>query len=250
MNCIGSLMIKTGYLLCFVCYSCISFSQFNDTTHYHLSYAATGTLNRATEGRSFVLNNALAFEISKKSISLNNSNSWVYGENNGQLSINDFSSSLNFDLYKAVRTWYYWGLAGYTTSFSLNINNQFQIGGGIGHNTIRKKNAELVISDGILFETSNLYDPEPGKTVYVTTRNSLRVKYRWVIANVIVLDGTHFWQPSITSLSNYIVRSSNNLSIMLNKWLSVTTSVAYNRYNQTDRENLLINFGLTFEKYF
>lgn len=107
-----------------------------------------------------------------------------------------------------------------------------------------------MISDGILFESSNLYGDEAGKTAYITARNSLRIKYRWVIANIIVLDGTHFWQPSVTDLSNYIVRSSNNLSVTLNKWLSVTTSVAYNRYNQTNRENLLINFGLTFEKYF
>jgi hypothetical protein len=243
-------MIKAGWLLCYIFCSCIAFSQFSDTTHYYVNYAATGTLNKATEGRSYVLNNAFVFEISKKSMSLNTSNSWVYGENNGQLNINDFSSSLNFDLYKAVRTWYYWGLASYTTSYSLNISNQFQTGGGIGHNTIRKKNAELVISDGILFESSNLYGEEAGKTGQITVCNSLRVKYRWVIANIIVLDGTHFWQPSVTDLSNYIVRSSNNLSVTLNKWLSVTTSVAYNRYNRTNRENLLVNFGLTFEKYF
>lgn len=243
-------MIKTGWLLCCLLNSCIVFSQFSDTTHYFVNYAATGTLNRATEGNSYILNNAFIFEISKKNVSLNTSNSWVYGESNDKLTNNDFSSSLNFDLYKAVRTWYYWGLASYTTSYSLNISNQFQTGGGIGHNTIRTKNAELVISDGILFESSNLYGPETGKLAYVTVRNSLRIKYRWVIANIIVLDGMHFWQPSVTDLSNYIVRSANNLSVTLNKWLSVTTSVAYNRYNQTNRENLLINFGLTFEKYF
>jgi len=224
--------------------------QFTDSTHYLMSLSATGTFNRATEGKSYVLNNALGFEVSKKNVSLNSSNSWVYGETNGQLSINDFSSSLNFDVNRALRTWYYWGLASYTTSYSLKINNQFQLGGGMGVNAIRKPNAELVISDGILFESSNLYQTAEAAGTYITARNSLRVKYRWVIANIVVIDGMHFWQPSLTSLSNYIVRSANNLSITLNKWLSLTTSVVYNRYNQTNRENLLINFGLTFQKYF
>jgi len=243
-------MLKAACLLSCLLSACLAFPQFSDSTHYYLNYAATGTISRATEGRSYVLNNAFAFTVSKKQVSLNSTSSWVYGQTNGQLNINDFTSGLNFDLYRAVRTWYYWGLASYTTSYSLKISNQFQVGGGIGVNAVRKPNAELVISDGILFESSNLYGGETAKRDYITARNSLRVKYRWVIKNIIVIDGMHFWQPSLTSLSNYIVRSANNLSVTLYKGLSFTTSVAYNRYNQTNRENLLINFGLTFEKYF
>lgn len=243
-------MKKAAYVTGCILYCCVAFAQFDDTTHHHISYGATGTINRANEGHSYVLNNALTFEISKKNISLNTSNNWVYGESQGQITNNDFSSALNFDLYKATRTWYYWGLASYTTSYSLNIGNQFQTGFGIGHNTIRKKNAELVISDGILFETSNLHIPEPDKDTYVTARHSLRIKYRWVIWNIVVLDGMHFWQPAFNSLSNYIIKSSNNLSVVLNKWLSLTTSLNYNRFNQTSRENMLINFGLTLERYF
>lgn len=250
MNCIQFAMIRMACLLGCITMGGAAFSQFNDSTHYLLSYSATGTFNRATEGKSYVLNNALCFDINKKNMSLNSSNNWVYGENNGQLNLNDFSSALNFDINRALRTWYWWGLATYTTSYSLKINNQFQVGGGIGHNTIRTPNAELVISDGLLFESSNLYQTPETAGSHVTVRNSLRVKYRWVIANVVVIDGMHFWQPSLTSLSNYIVRSANNLSITLNKWLSLTTSVTYNRYNQTNRDNLLINFGATFQRYF
>lgn len=243
-------MKKKGSLLFCMLYCCTAYTQFNDSTYYHVSYAATGTYNKTDGNRSYIFNNALGFEINKKDVSFNSSNSWVYGESQTGVTNNDFSSSLNFDLFRTVRTWYYWGLASYTSSYSLDIHNQFQIGAGIGYNAIRKKNAELVISDGILFETSNLYNPLPGKTTYVTARNSLRIKYRWVILNSIVLDGMHFWQPALNSLSNYIVKSTGNLSVTLNKWLSLTTSVTYNRFNQTHRENLLINFGLTFQKYF
>jgi hypothetical protein len=101
-----------------------------------------------------------------------------------------------------------------------------------------------------LFETSNLYNPVPGKSVYVTARNSLRIKYRWVIKNLITVDGMHFWQPALNDISNYIIQSTGDLSVSLNKWLSLTSSVTYNRFNETHRENLLINFGLTFQKYF
>jgi len=227
-----------------------AFCQFNDSIHYRVSYAATGTINRATEGRSYVLNNAFNFDVNKKYMSLNNSNSWVYGEANGKKNLNDFSSSLNFDINRAIRTWYFWGLASYTTSYSLRIRGQFQAGGGIGHNTIRKPQAELVISDGILFERSNLYDAADEKKAAVLARNSLRIKYRFVIGKTVVIDGMHFWQPALSDFNDYIVRSTNGLSVNLNKWLSITTSLAYNRFNQTGRENLLINFGLTAQKYF
>jgi hypothetical protein len=243
-------MKKTGSLLCGILSYYVALSQFNDSTHYLLSYAATGTINKANEGNSYVLNNAFTFEVSKKAFSLNTTNNWVYGESENHVTNNDFSSALNFDLYRAVRTWYYWGLASYTSSYSLDISKQFQVGGGMGYNAIRKKNAELVISDGILFETSNLYESDPGKKNTVTARNSLRIKYRWVILNTIVLDGMHFWQPALNSLSNYIIRSTGNLSVSLSKWLSFTTSLTYNRINQTNRENMFINFGFTFEKYF
>jgi hypothetical protein len=243
-------MKKTGSLLgCIIVYF-TGYSQFNDTTHYYLNYAATGTLNKADNGHSYVLNNALTFEVNKKNVSFNSSSSYVYGESQSGVTNNDFTSSLNFDLYRAVRTWYYWGLASYTSSYSLNISNQFQTGAGIGYNTVRKSNAELVISDGILFETSNLYNPVPGKSVYVTARNSLRIKYRWVIKNLVTIDGMHFWQPALNDISNYIIRSTGNLSVSLYKWLSLTSSFNYNRFNETHRENLFINFGLTFQKYF
>jgi len=243
-------MKKTGSLLgCIVLYF-TGYAQFNDTTHYFLNYAATGTLNKADNGHSYVLNNALAFEVNKKNVSFNSSSNYIYGESQSGVINNDFTSGFNFDLFRAVRTWYYWGLASYTSSYSLNIRNQFQTGAGIGYNAVRKSNAELVISDGILFETSNLYNPVPGKSVYVTARNSLRIKYRWVIKNLVTIDGMHFWQPALNDISNYIIRSTGNLSVSLNKWLSLTSSVTYNRFTETHRENLLINFGLTFQKYF
>lgn len=251
MNCIPLAMKKRGSLLgCMLLFCYVALAQFNDSTHYHVNYAATGTYNRANSAQSYVLNNGATFDVSKKNVSLNSYTNYIYGVNEGQETNNDFSSTLNFDLFRATRTWSYWGLASYATSYSLKINNQFQAGGGISYNGARSKTVEWSISDGILFETSNLYNQNPGKSTHTLARNSLRVKYHFVFFKNIILDGMHFWQPALNDISDYIVRSNNNLSVALNKWLRVTASLTYNRFNETNSENMLINFGLTVDKYF
>lgn len=225
-------------------------AQFNDSTHYHLKFAATGIYNKTNDSRSYVFNNGVSFTMNKKNISLNSSNSWIYGRQGGALSNNDFYSGLNFDVLKNLRRLYYWGLATYTTSYSLKINHQFQGGVGLGYNIFNKKDVELVVSDGLLYETSDL-ELSPGvKDVYQTFRNSFRIKYHLDLNSLLVLDGSHFWQPSLRDFDDYIIRSSNTLTLKLRKWLGVTTSLNYNRLSRTGRENLLLNFGLTAETYF
>jgi len=123
-------------------------AQFTDSTHHYIKYVATGIINRTNAAKSFVVNNALSFSISRKNVSFNSNGSYVYGKQDGRLTNNDLIAGFNFDLFKDTRKWYYWGLANYTSSYSLNINNQFQTGIGPGYNFINKKNAELVISDG------------------------------------------------------------------------------------------------------
>ncbi|MBD0353166.1 MAG: DUF481 domain-containing protein [Flavisolibacter sp.] len=85
---------------------------------------------------------------------------------------------------------------------------------------------------------------------YHTFRNSLRLRYRFVIQQKVVLDGTHFWQPSLQYKDDSIIKSASSLSLMLNRWLNLTTALTYNRVTRTEKENLLLTFGLTVEKYF
>lgn len=88
-------------------------------------------INKTNDGRSYVLNNGLIFNINKKRTELSSNNSWIYGRQNDVLINNDFSSVLNFDLLQNVRRLYYWGLASFTTSYSLKIN--YSIPGRCGH---------------------------------------------------------------------------------------------------------------------
>lgn len=225
-------------------------AQFNDSVHYYTKFATTGIINKTNLSRSFVLNNAFAFSINKKAVSLNSSAGWIYGQQGGRLTNNDFTTGLNVDIHKNTRKLYYWGLVNLASSYSLNVNLQFQGGGGVGYNIVNKPTVEVVVSDGLLYERSSLKTDAITNDNYQTVRNSLRIRHRWVINNIITWDGTHFWQPSLVKFDDYIIRSTSNISIKLKKWLSLTSSVTYNKISRTDRDNLLISFGITAENYF
>ncbi|KAA2240921.1 DUF481 domain-containing protein [Chitinophaga agrisoli] len=227
-----------------------AFAQFSDSTHYYVKYASTGSINRTNDGNSYLLNNALAFKISKKKVVLNADGGYVYGQQDKQLTNNDVTASLNFNLYRDDRRFFYWGLTSYDKSYSLKINNRFQGGGGIAYDIISKPNATVNLSDGILFETSDLYLHDTIPDIYHTFRNSFRVYYKWTIKGIIVLEGAQFLQQSLSHGNDLIIKSNNSLSIKLSSWLAITAALSYNKLNRTDRENLLINYGLTIEKYF
>lgn len=226
-------------------------AQFNDSTYYFVNYTTTGIINRTNEGSSYTLNNGLRFGISKKKISFNNVNTWIYGKQFNILSNNDFSSAADFNVQATFPDFYYWGLGTFDKSYSLKINHRYQAGAGIGYHILTRKSISVNISDGILYEKGNLAVADLlGRTDYETFRNSLRIKFRFSFHEKVILEGTNFWQPSLSYKEDYIIKSSTALSIRLQKWLSLTSSLMYNHFNLSGRENLLLNFGLTFEKYF
>ncbi|MBS1565309.1 MAG: DUF481 domain-containing protein [Bacteroidetes bacterium] len=233
-------------------------THYTDTVHYHLNYAATGIINNANGVHSYVLTNAMKFNISRKSATINLSGSWIYGEQQKQLMNNDFSSGLDFDLYKSLRHFYYWGLATYNTSYSLKVNGQIQTGVGVGYNVVDKKNMVLILSDGLLYENGDLYEivyhadgtNSYQRSVYNTVRNSFRLLFHYNIRDLIVLDGTDFFQHSLSSFNDYIIRATQSVSLKLSKLLSFTTTLTYNKFTRTGAENLLLNFGLTLDKNF
>ena len=226
------------------------FSQYSDSVQYHIKYATGGSLNRTKDGDAYLLNNGLGFNTRKKSVELNSTTSWIYGQQNKVATNNDFSSYLDFNLYKTFPHFYYWGLAGYDHSLSLKINKRLQVGLGAAYSVIDRPNTQLNLSNGIIYETSDLYLDDTQRDVYQTMRNSFRLRYHFVIKDIITLDGTHFLQNSLSSGSDYIIKSVSTLGIRLKKWLSLTSSLNFNKMNRTKRETLFMNYGLTFEQYF
>jgi hypothetical protein len=255
-NLLYLIMIKQvkGALMIIICLCTIQlkgFSQFSDTVHFYVNYSGTGNINRTGTGTTYLLNNAFQFQVNMKKVSLNSSVSHVYGSDPVSKTNNDLLAMLNLDVLKGVQKFYYWGLAGYEKSFSLKVNNRFQAGGGVGYVFIDSAKANLELSDGILFETTDLDIPdESGKTSYQTARNSLRLKYRFIITKIFRFDGINFYQPALTDGKDYILKLTANFSIRLYKGLNITASFNYNRQNITASENLLLTYGLTYEKYF
>ncbi len=243
--------MKRTFIILFTLCHYFSFGQFSDTTSYHLNHMSTGIINKTNIANSYILNNNLKFNITKKRFTINSSNSWIYGKQQSKLTNNDVSLALDFNLLKTIRHFYYWGIVTYDKSYSLKINKRLQTGLGIGYNVVDKPNVAVVLSDGLLYENGDLYENDlVTRHVYQIFRNSFRLKYRVVIKEIFVLDGINFLQNSLSSEKDYIIKSNTNLSVKLKTWLSFTTSLTYNKINITGRENLLLTFGLTVDKYF
>jgi hypothetical protein len=228
------------------------FAQFNDTVNYYANFSGTGNLNRTnTTGSTYLLNNALQFQVSKKKFSINSMVNHVYGKNPTSKTNDDFLGILNLDILKGVQQFYYWALISYEKSFSLKLDKRFQAGAGVGYTFVNTDNANLEVSDGVLFETTDLSIPDQhGQSSYQTVRNSLRLKYRFVINEIFHFDGINFYQPSFSDGNDYILKLRASFSLKLYKWLNLTTSFNYNRQNITSTENLFLSYGLSMEKYF
>jgi len=226
-------------------------AQFNDSIHHYIRYAVTGIINKTDDTRSYLLSNTLRYNLRGKNRSLNFNGSHVFGQQNKTTSNNDVSAALDVNLFpKDSAKIYYWGLLNYDKSFSLKINGRVQTGIGLAYNFIDNSTRFFNVSEGVLYEKSDLKRPDGSKDVYQILRNSLRVRYRFTINGMIVLDGTNFLQNSLKNQHDYIIKSSNTLSVKMRKWLSIATTVTYNKLNLTSRENLLITFGLIAETYF
>lgn len=226
-------------------------AQFSDSVHYYVKYASTGSVNRTQDGSSYLLNNYMAFKVSKQKMVLNADAGYIYGKQNSALTNSDFSASLNFNLYQGDnRRFYYWGLTSYLKSKSLKVNDQFQGGLGAAYNLVSQPAALLNLSNGILYEKNDLLLKDTIPDVYHTFRNSFRMYYKFTISKIIVLEGAHYYQQSLRYFDDHILKSTNSLSIKLRSWLAITAALNYNKINRTERENLFMNYGLTMDKYF
>lgn len=217
-----------------------------DSTVYEFRLNATGSLNQTNGNKNYLLNNSGRFSIKGKYVGVNFSAGYVYGQSTTAVTNNDFSTSVDGDFNRRRSKFYYWALANYSTSLSLKINNLVQTGAGVAYNFIENGKHSLNLSEGLIYEYDDLFNGAADDK-YSTIRNSLRLRFRWTIISSLKLESTNFFQNSLQYGNDYIIRSNTVLSFHLNTWLSITTSVVYNRFSQTDQENLLITYGLRME---
>lgn len=225
------------------------YSQYTDSTKYYTGLISTGSYNKTESSSTTLFSNKLSAGVRKKSVALNFNNSWVYGQQQKTLTNNDFNSTFNCDVYKLFPHAYYWGLATYTSSFSLKINKQAQAGGGVAYNILDSKNLRLNLSDGLVYENSDVYLDDTVRDVYSTVRNSARLMFR-CDTGMFTFQITTYLQNSLLKNNDYIVKADASLGIKVRKWLSLTVAYSYNRFNRTNKENTLFTYGLTLEHYY
>ncbi len=242
-------MLKPVILFSFLLICLHGFSQFNDSTHHRFRYLGTGSLNKTDAAKAYLLSNSVMYDESKPSHVFSANANWIYGQQNKLLTNNDFFSGFTFDFRKAPHKIFYWATANYQTSYSLQINYKVQAGAGVGYIILDDATKSLNISDGFLYEANNLKG-EPDNDVYSTLRNSFRLKYKFVINKDLTFNGVNFFQPSMLSINDYILNLNNNLSYRVKQWLNLTAGLNYNRLNRTNKENLLLTFGVIIDRYY
>ncbi len=246
-------MIRPGLLILFCYFLCQSTpvqAQFSDSVRYHLGYSGTGVINSTDAGRSYVLTNGVRLNMRHRRVDGNVTATWLYGENGDQLTNNDLSTLADLNLRSRLPRLYYWGLASFEKSYSLKVNNRTQAGLGVAYNILdRRDSLYLNVSNGILYEFSDLVLNDSAADRYSTYRNSFRLKLRYRFRKFIVVESTGFIQHSLEDGRDYIIRGTTSISLKLNAWMAFTTALTYNKVSRTDRENLLLTFGLTMETW-
>jgi hypothetical protein len=220
-----------------------AYSQFTDTTNHLLNLVGTGMISKSDDRNYFILNTSVKYSVRKKTIILNAAGSIIYGRQQESLLNNDYSSSLDFNLYKTLPRFYYWGLATFDKSYSLNLRSRYQLGLGCAYNIWDLKNFLLNISDGIIYEQSYVDIIYSSRNSIQTIRNSLRIKFRMSYKEIFEVEGTHFIQPSLSIKRDYIIKSTTSLLFKIRNGIFLNASLVYNRLNFTSSENLLASFG-------
>lgn len=226
-------------------------AQFSDSVRYHALYSTTGVLNNTSTAFNYLLTNSLRLSTQQKRMDANAALSWVYGQQGTRLSNNDFSAVTDFNFRSRWPRFYSWGIGSFEKSYSLKVANRTQAGAGLAFRVLdRPDSLQLNISDGILYEYSELLPTDSTRDVYSILRNSLRIRFRVRLQRLVTLDGVTFIQQSLNDADDYIIKSNATLSIKLRSWLALSTALSYNRVQRTRSENLLLTFGITMDGWF
>ena len=229
-------------------FTCVK-AQYNDTTHYYIGIASTGTYNRTNTSETFLLSNTLRGGIRQKKFAFNALNKFLYGRNNIRLTNSDFTSVWDFNYYTNYKRLYSWALLTYNSIYSLKVNSQLQTGLGMAFELIDNQKVQVNVSDGLLYDFSDITILDTVHDKYQTLRNSFRLQYKMTAGNL-SFRVVGFIQNSFEYRKDYIIKSDATLAYRFRKVLSLTMQGTYNKMNRTGKETLFLTYGLSYEKYF
>ncbi|HRP89694.1 MAG TPA: DUF481 domain-containing protein [Edaphocola sp.] len=225
-------------------------AQFNDSVHFKTTMSLSGNFNKTSEGLTMLFNNGVGFGIKYEDLEVNSSGKWLYGKNPQQLTNNDWTASADFDFNTEHKPLNLWGLFNFSSSYSLNVNYKYQSGIGFVYKFFDSSDFKLSISDGILYDYSSVNTSNTDKLEYETYRNSLRVKASYNFNQKIKSNLVFYHQPSLNLKNDYIISSNLNLSFKIWKWINFNTGLTYNKNSKTDKENLIMTYGIVSERFF
>lgn len=119
----------------------------------------------------------------------------------------------------------------------------------MAYDLIGTKNRLVNLSEGFIYDYSDVYLSDSVREKYGTLRNSARIKIKWDIPPVFVVQGSGYYQPSLQYRNDYIIRTELSVGLKLRKWLSISAGLNYNVMSRTGAENLFVTYGIMLEKF-
>jgi hypothetical protein len=230
-----------------LCFS--SFAQFNDSTRYYLGYSLTGSYNKNHLNTSFVLSNSLQFKHKAEDLLYNLNLRHVLGKQQYRTVNNDFTGLFDVNRFLFFPGFYTWGLASYSSLFSVNVDHQVQIGAGIAYNLVNKKRFKLNLSDGIIYDFSQIRVSDSIPLTYGTYRNSVRLQVKLFVKEFFTLQSAVYVQHSLKTSHDMIIRGEGELILHLSDVIKGNMKVQYNQFSLTEQKSLFITWGILLNKY-
>lgn len=222
-----------------------------DSLRHEIHANFSGTINQTSEGSVYQLTHTLNYGYKQERMTFNARAGMIFGQSLGNLTNRDFNVGSDINVFwDDAKKWYAWGLGNGINSYSLKINHQFQVGGGLAWNAIDEKHISLNISDGLVYEQSEIISGEGELINYSTLRNSMRINFRYTWKEAITFRTTNYWQPSLTVANDNIITSNTELQIKLWKWVHINSKLQYNMISRTEKENIIFSYGLSLQHRF
>jgi hypothetical protein len=225
-------------------------AQFSDSTHYVAGITANGNFSKTGDGMTSLFNNTVRFGTKFDKFHFNSAATWLYGKNPTKLTNDDWNAIADFNLFSNNPQFYYWGLFNYTSSYSLRVNHQYQTGLGLAYRFFPEQPFNFSISDGILYEFSDINTSDTSRLHYETFRNSLRIRINYKYGDKVKIASVFFHQPSLQYKNDYILSSNTTVQIKIWKWINLSSGFTYNKVSRTNKENMVFTYGLTAERFF
>lgn len=227
-------------------------AQPNDSAKFHsLKANLGGTINRTAEGFAYLLQHNASYQYREARNAVNVRGQHIFGQSLGQVTNRDYNFGFDYNRFlNENRRWYVWFLGAYNSSYSLRVLSQWQAGAGIALNVIDRSDMWLNVSNGIIYEYSEIVDASEAIINYNTPRNSLRINFGGKFQDRIEYKTLHFWQPSLRHANDFIFTSNSSISYQIWNGLRFQLSFIYNKVSKTAKENMVFTYGIAWSSNF